>query len=109
MDNYLFSGDTLLINGTGRTDFQNGSSKDAYNSIFNRLLKLPEDTILYPGHDYKGKKNSTIGNEKNNNPRLQVSSKEEYAEIMNNLNLANPKMIDIAVPANVKGLTLDRL
>ena len=63
MNNYLFSGDTLLINGTGRTDFQNGSSKDAYNSIFNRLLKLPEDTILYPGHDYNGKESSTIGNE----------------------------------------------
>ena len=69
MDNYLFSGDTLLINGTGRTDFQNGSSKDAYNSIFNRLLKLPEDTILYPGHDYNGKLSSTIGNEKKFNPR----------------------------------------
>ena len=72
MDSCLFSGDTLLINGTGRTDFQNGSSKDAYNSIFNRLLKLPEDTILYPGHDYNGKESSTIGNEKKFNPRLQV-------------------------------------
>ena len=60
MNNYLFSGDTLLINGTGRTDFQNGSSKDAYNSLFNKLLKLPEETILYPGHDYNGKKFSTI-------------------------------------------------
>ena len=109
MDNYLFSGDTLLINGTGRTDFQNGSSYDAYDSLFNKLLKLPGKTLVYPAHDYNGKKNSTIENEKNNNPRLQVSSKEQYAEIMNNLKLANPKMMDVAVPANVKGLTLDQL
>ena len=73
------------------------------------MLKLPENTLVFPAHDYKGKKNSTIGNEKNNNPRLQVSSKEEYAEIMNNLNLPNPKMLDIAVPANLKGLTLDKI
>ena len=65
MDNYLFSGDTLLINGTGRTDFQNGNAKDSYNSIFNKLLKLPDETLLYPAHDYKGKKVSTIGKEKN--------------------------------------------
>ena len=97
MDNYLFSGDTLLINGTGRTDFQNGSSKDAYNSIFNRLLKLPEDTILYPGHDYNGKEFSTIGNEKKFNPRLQVRNVDEYVELMSNLNLAKPKLIDINV------------
>ena len=74
MDDYLFSGDTLLINGTGRTDFQNGDSKDAYNSIFNKLLKLPDETFLYPAHDYKGEKVSTIGKEKKQNPRLQVSS-----------------------------------
>ena len=86
IDNYLFSGDTLLINGTGRTDFQNGSAKDAYNSIFNKLLKLPDETLLYPGHDYKGEKVSTIGKEKKLNPRLQVSSADEYAEIMKNLN-----------------------
>ena len=109
LNNYLFTGDTLLINGTGRTDFQNGSAEDAYDSLFNKLLKLPKDTLVYPAHDYNGKKYSTIENEKNNNPRLQVSSKEEYAEIMNNLNLANPKMMDVAVPANVKGLTLDGL
>jgi glyoxylase-like metal-dependent hydrolase (beta-lactamase superfamily II) len=71
LDNYLFSGDTLLINGTGRTDFQNGSSKDAYNSLFNNILKLPEETFVYPGHDYNGKFSSTIGNEKKFNPRLQ--------------------------------------
>ncbi len=109
MNDRVFTGDTLLINGTGRTDFQNGSAYDAYDSLFNKLLKLPEKTLVYPAHDYNGKKYSTIENEKNNNPRLKVSSKEQYAEIMNNLNLANPKMMDVAVPANVKGLTLDRL
>ncbi len=102
MKNYLFSGDTLLINGTGRTDFQNGSSKDAYNSIFNRLLKLPEDTILYPGHDYNGKESSTIGNEKKFNPRLQVKNVDEYVELMSNLNLAKPKLIDNNVSRNIK-------
>ena len=102
MDRYLFSGDTLLINGTGRTDFQNGSSKDAYNSIFNRLLKLPEDTILYPGHDYNGKEFSTIGDEKKFNPRLQVKNVDEYVELMSNLNLAKPKLIDINVSRNIK-------
>ena len=102
MNNYLFSGDTLLINGTGRTDFQNGSAKDAYNSIFNRLLKLPEDTLLYPAHDYNGKKVSSIGNEKKFNPRLQVSSENEYIDIMNNLNLPEPKMMDINVARNIK-------
>ena len=109
MNDRVFTGDTLLINGTGRTDFQNGSAHQAYESLFGKLLKLPEETLVYPAHDYNGKKNSTIGNEKNNNPRLQVSSKEEYAEIMDNLNLANPKMMDIAVPANLKGLTLKEL
>ena len=101
MDNYLFSGDTLLINGTGRTDFQNGSSKDAYNSIFNKLLKLPEETLLYPAHDYKGERVSTIGKEKKQNPRLQVSSVDEYIEIMNNLNLKKPAQIDYNVSKNI--------
>ena len=109
MNDRVFTGDTLLINGSGRTDFQNGNAYDAYDSIFNKLLKLPEKTFVFPAHDYNGKKFSTIANEKNNNPRLQVSSKEEYADIMNNLNLANPKMMDVAVPANVKGLTLDNI
>ena len=102
LNNYLFSGDTLLINGTGRTDFQNGSSKDAYNSIFNRLLKLPEETFLYPAHDYKGEKVSTIGKEKKFNPRLQVRNVDEYIEIMNNLNLKKPKDIDFNVASNLK-------
>ena len=109
MNDRVFTGDTLLINGSGRTDFQNGNAYDGYDSIFNKLLKLPEKTLVFPAHDYNGKKFSTIENEKNNNPRLQVSSKEEYADIMNNLNLANPKMMDVAVPANVKGLTLDNI
>ena len=101
MDNYLFSGDTLLINGTGRTDFQNGNSKDAYNSIFNKLLKLPEETLLYPAHDYKGEKVSTIGKEKKYNPRLQVDSVDQYIEIMNNLNLKKPAQIDFNVSKNI--------
>ena len=109
MNDRVFTGDTLLINGTGRTDFQNGNSYDAYDSLFNKLLKLPEKTLVYPAHDYNGKKYSTIESEKNNNPRLQVNSKEQYAEIMNNLKLANPKMMDIAVPANLKGLTQDQI
>ena len=102
LDNYLFTGDTLLINGTGRTDFQNGSSKDAYNSLFNNLLKLPEETLVYPGHDYNGKLSSTIGNEKKFNPRLQVKSVDEYVDIMSNLNLAKPKMIETNVSRNIK-------
>ena len=109
MNDRVFTGDTLLINGTGRTDFQNGSSYDAYDSLFNKLLKLPENTIVFPAHDYNGKKNSTIGNEIKNNPRLQVNSIDQYVEIMNNLKLANPKMMDVAVPANVKGLTLNQI
>ena len=97
MNDRVFTGDTLLINGTGRTDFQNGDAKEQYNSIFNKLLKLPENTYVYPAHDYNGKNFSTI------------SSVDQYVEIMNNLNLANPKMMDVAVPANLKGLTLDQL
>ena len=102
MNNYLFSGDTLLINGTGRTDFQNGNAKDAYNSIFNRLLKLPDETLLYPAHDYKGEKVSTIGKEKKQNPRLQVESVDEYIEIMNNLDLKKPAELESNVSKNIK-------
>ena len=102
LNNHLFSGDTLLINGTGRTDFQNGNAKDAYNSIFNKLLKLPEETLLYPAHDYKGEKVSTIGKEKKQNPRLQINSIDEYIEIMNNLNLKKPIGIDSNVSKNLK-------
>ena len=102
MNNHLFSGDTLLINGTGRTDFQNGSSTDAYNSLFNRILKLPDETLLYPAHDYKGETVSTIGKEKKLNPRLQVSNVEEYIDIMNKLNLKKPEKIDFNVASNIK-------
>ena len=102
MNNYLFSGDTLLINGTGRTDFQNGNPKDAYNSIFNKLLKLPDDTLLFPAHDYKGEKVSTIGKEKKQNPRLQVNSVNEYVEIMNNLNIKKPAELESNVSRNIK-------
>ena len=109
MENKVFTGDTLLINGTGRTDFQSGNSYDAYDSLFNKLLKLPDKTLVYPAHDYNKKRYSTIEKEKENNPRLQVNSKNEYAEIMNNLKLPNPKMIEIAVPANLKGLTLEQI
>ena len=100
LNNCLFSGDTLLINGTGRTDFQNGNAKDSYNSIFNKLLKLPEKTLLYPAHDYKGEKVSTIGKEKKQNPRLQVSSVDEYIEIMNNLNLKKPAELEANISRN---------
>ena len=109
MKDRIFTGDTLLINGTGRTDFQNGNSADQYDSLFNKILKLPEKTFVYPAHDYNGKKVSTIGNEKKNNPRLQVNSVEQYIKIMNNLNLSNPKIMDIAVPANIKGFTLKQI
>jgi len=102
MNNYLFSGDTLLINGTGRTDFQNGNAKDAYNSIFNKLLKLPDETLLYPAHDYKGEKVSSIGKEKKHNPRLQVESVDEYIEIMNNLDLKKPISIEENISKNLK-------
>jgi sulfur dioxygenase len=102
MDDRVFTGDTLFVRGTGRTDFQHGDPRAAYDSIFNKLLKLPDDTLVYPGHDYKGDTVSTIGEERAFNPRLQVSSVEEYVEIMNNLDLDNPKMMDIAVPANLK-------
>jgi glyoxylase-like metal-dependent hydrolase (beta-lactamase superfamily II) len=109
MKDRIFTGDTLLINGTGRTDFQNGSPIDQYHSLFDRILKLPEKMFVYPAHDYKGNKVSTIGEQKRNNPRLKVKSADQYVKIMNSLNLENPTMMDIAVPANIKGKTLDQI
>jgi glyoxylase-like metal-dependent hydrolase (beta-lactamase superfamily II)/rhodanese-related sulfurtransferase len=110
MGGRVFTGDTLLIRGTGRTDFQNGNPRDQYNSIFNKLLKLPDETLLYPAHDYKGDTVSTIGEEKMFNPRLRVKSVDEYIDLMNNLNLPNPKMMDVAVPANIHvGLHQDEI
>ena len=97
----VFTGDTLLIRGTGRTDFQSGDPRDAYDSLFNKLLTLPDETLVYPGHDYKGDTVSTIAEERAHNPRLQVRSADEYAEIMNNLDLPDPKRMDVAVPANI--------
>jgi sulfur dioxygenase len=102
MPDRVFTGDTLLIRGTGRTDFQNGDPRQQYESIFGRLLKLPESTLVYPAHDYKGDTVSTIGEEKAYNPRLQVKSVDEYVTLMSNLKLSNPKMMDVAVPANMK-------
>jgi sulfur dioxygenase len=98
----VFTGDTLLIRGTGRTDFQNGDARAQYESLFGRLLKLPDETLVFPGHDYKGDTVSTIGEEKRHNPRLRVASAEEYVTLMAALNLPNPKMMDVAVPANMR-------
>ena len=109
MDDRIFTGDTLLIRGTGRTDFQNGDPEDSYDSIFNKILKLPEQMLVYPAHDYKGDTVSTIKEEKKFNPRLQVKSKQEYIDIMNNLNLPDPKMMDVSVPSNLNlGIDINR-
>jgi len=102
MGDRVFTGDTLLIRGTGRTDFQNGDPRAQYDSIFNKLLKLPDDTLVFPAHDYKGDTVSTIGEEKRYNPRLQVRSIDEYVDVMNSLNLPDPKLMDVAVPANLR-------
>ena len=102
MTDRVFTGDTLLIRGTGRTDFQNGDSRVAYESLFNRLMKLPDETLVYPGHDYKGWTVSTIGEERRFNPRLKVKTADEYATLMGSLKLATPKLMDIAVPANLR-------
>src|SRR5271166_6112715 len=101
MPDRVFTGDTLLIRGTGRTDFQNGDPRAQYDSIFNRLLRLPDETMVFPAHDYKGDTVSTIAEEKRYNPRLRVKSVDEYVDLMNNLKLPNPKMMDVAVPANM--------
>jgi glyoxylase-like metal-dependent hydrolase (beta-lactamase superfamily II) len=97
---YVFTGDTLLIRGTGRTDFQNGDAGRQYDSLFGRLLTLPDETLVYPAHDYKGWTVSTIAEERAHNPRLQVADRASYIRQMNNLHLPNPGMLDVAVPAN---------
>ena len=102
MADRVFTGDTLLIRGTGRTDFQNGDARMQYESLFGKLLRLPDDTLVFPAHDYKGDTVSTIGEEKRYNPRLQVKSIDDYVTLMANLNLPNPKMMDVAVPSNTK-------
>jgi glyoxylase-like metal-dependent hydrolase (beta-lactamase superfamily II)/rhodanese-related sulfurtransferase len=102
MNDRVFTGDTLLIRGTGRTDFQNGDARMQYDSIFGKLLRLPNETMVFPAHDYKGDTVSTIGEEKLYNPRLQVKSVDEYVALMANLKLPNPKMMDVAVPSNMK-------
>ncbi|HVT34704.1 MAG TPA: MBL fold metallo-hydrolase [Nevskiaceae bacterium] len=98
----VFTGDALLIRGTGRTDFQNGDARAAYRSLFNRLLTLPDETLVYPGHDYKGWSVSTIGEERLHNPRLQVKSADEYAALMASLKLPSPALMDVALPANLR-------
>ncbi|HWC94902.1 MAG TPA: MBL fold metallo-hydrolase [Pseudolabrys sp.] len=102
MDDRVFTGDTLLIRGTGRTDFQNGDARMQYESLFGKLLRLPDETLVFPAHDYKGDTVSTVGEEKRYNPRLQVKSIDEYVALMASLNLPNPKMMDVAVPSNMK-------
>jgi sulfur dioxygenase len=101
LDGRVFTGDTLHIRGTGRTDFQNGNAAVQYESLFNRLLRLPEETLVYPGHDYKGDTVSTIGEERAFNPRLQVGSADEYVALMHGLGLPRPSMMDVAIPANL--------
>src|ERR1700756_4692617 len=116
-DSYTFlmgarvvTGDTLLIRGTGRTDFQNGDPRAQYDSIFNKLLRLPDETMIFPAHDYKGEMVSTIAEERRHNPRLQVKSVDEYVDLMNGLKLGNPKMMDVAVPANMRqGLSQEQI
>src|SRR6201991_440140 len=110
MKDRVFTGDTLLIRGTGRTDFQNGDPRAQFDSIFNKLLKLPNETMVFPAHDYKGESVSTIAEERTFNPRLQIRSLDQYVELMNNLNLPNPKMMDVAVPANLRvGLAQEQI
>lgn len=101
MPDRVFTGDTLMIRSTGRTDFQNGDPRAQYRSLFEKLLPLPDQTLVFPAHDYKGWTVSTIGEEKAHNPRLQMRSEDEYASFMSGLKLSNPKLMGIAVPANL--------
>lgn len=97
----IFTGDSLLIGGCGRTDFQQGNSGQLYDSIQNQIFSLPDEVIVYPGHDYNGNTQSTVGEERKNNKRLGGGkSREEFIQIMSELKLAYPKYIDVALPAN---------
>lgn len=99
---YAFTGDALLIRGSGRTDFQAGDARKLYQSVHDKIYSLPDDTLIYPGHDYHGHLWSTVGEEKRNNPRLKIENGvEDFVRIMNELKLAPPKRIDVAVPANL--------
>ncbi len=100
-DMAVFTGDVLLIRGSGRTDFQGGDPYKSYDSIVNKLFRLPDAALVYPGHDYKGWTVSSIGEEKRHNPRLAGKSAQEYAAIMNQLKLPNPRLMDVAIPANL--------
>jgi sulfur dioxygenase len=102
MSDRVFTGDTLLIGGTGRTDFQNGDARAQYDSLFHKLLRLDDSTLVFPAHDYRGRRVSMIGEEKAMNPRLQVKTVDEYVAIMNGLNLPSPRLMDVAVPANLQ-------
>jgi glyoxylase-like metal-dependent hydrolase (beta-lactamase superfamily II) len=97
----VFTGDVLLIRGTGRTDFQNGDPGKSWDSIVEKLFRLPDDTLVYPAHDYKGWTASSIGEEKRHNPRLAGKSREQYQQIMRSLRLPDPRLMDVAVPANL--------
>lgn len=98
---HVFTGDTLLINGCGRTDFQSGDARSLYHSLTEVLFKLPPQTTVWPGHDYKGRSRSTIAHEQANNARIAGKSEDEFVAIMNALNLPPPKRLDEAVPANL--------
>lgn len=99
----LLTGDTLLIGGCGRTDFQNGDAGALWDSITGRLFTLPEDTLVYPGHDYRGRRVSTVGEEKSTNPRLAGRSRADFIALMAGLDLPEPRRLHEAVPANLKG------
>ncbi len=101
----LFTGDTLFIRGCGRTDFQGGSPETLYNSVHERIYSYPDNTLIYPGHDYNGRTVSTVGEEKHFNPRLKLTnSLQDFSDIMNNLNLPYPRLMDKAVPKNLNCL-----
>ncbi|WP_426752714.1 MBL fold metallo-hydrolase [Myxococcus sp. Y35] len=100
LDDRVFTGDALLVRGNGRTDFQNGNASQLYDSLTRVLFGLPDETLVYPGHDYQGRTVTSIAEEKQHNPRVAGRSREEFIHIMENLNLPKPRKLDFAVPAN---------